>query len=126
MGSQLQPNPGLAPISSSATVTTPAEFRGLRFNRLPSSVTHLHQLHLLQFDKMESVKDVLGKWGKKAAEDTKKAKEITGNMWQHLETGLNFADAAAGRIAQGTKVLQKVVMRRSFEQHFRMILRNSF
>lgn len=32
---------------------------------------------------MESVKDVIGKWGKKAAEDTKKAKEIAENMWQH-------------------------------------------
>ena len=32
---------------------------------------------------MEAVKYVLGKWGKKAAEDSKKAKEIAGNMWQH-------------------------------------------
>lgn len=34
-------------------------------------------------DKMDSVKDVLGKWGKKAAEATKKAEDLAGNMWQH-------------------------------------------
>ncbi|KAL5080100.1 hypothetical protein RYX36_008521, partial [Vicia faba] len=54
-----------------------------------------------------SVKDVLGKWGKKAAEATKKAKDLAGNMWQHLKTGPSFADADVGRIAQGTKVLAK-------------------
>lgn len=37
------------------------------------------------FDKMDSVKDVLGKWGKKAAEATKKAEDLAGNMWQHCE-----------------------------------------
>ncbi|CAI8599185.1 unnamed protein product [Vicia faba] len=54
---------------------------------------------------LDSVKDVLGKWGKKAAEATKKAEDLAGNMWQHLKTGPSFADAAVGRIAQGTKVL---------------------
>lgn len=34
-------------------------------------------------DKMDSVKDVLGKWGKKAAEATKKAEDLAGNVWQH-------------------------------------------
>jgi len=32
---------------------------------------------------VEAVKDVLGKWGKKAAEATKKAEDLAGNMWQH-------------------------------------------
>ena len=36
-------------------------------------------------DKMDSVKDVLGKWGKKAAEATKKAEDLAGNMWQHCK-----------------------------------------
>ncbi|KAI9097909.1 hypothetical protein K1719_025680 [Acacia pycnantha] len=54
---------------------------------------------------LDSVKDVLGKWGKKAADATKKAEDLAGNMWQHLKTGPSFADAAVGRIAQGTKVL---------------------
>lgn len=36
-------------------------------------------------DKIDSVKDVLGKWGKKAAEATKKAEDLAGNMWQHCK-----------------------------------------
>ena len=32
---------------------------------------------------MDAVKDVLGKWGKKAVEATKKAEDLAGNMWQH-------------------------------------------
>lgn len=35
---------------------------------------------------MDSVKDVLGKWGKKAAEATKMAEDLAGNMWQHCES----------------------------------------
>lgn len=37
-------------------------------------------------DKVDSVKDVLGKWGKKAAEATKKAEDLAGNMWQHCKS----------------------------------------
>ena len=37
-------------------------------------------------DTMDSVKDVLGKWGKKAAEATKKAEDLAGNMWQHCKS----------------------------------------
>lgn len=40
---------------------------------------------LCYLDKMDSVKDVLGKWGKKAAEATKKAEDLAGNMWQHCK-----------------------------------------
>lgn len=36
-------------------------------------------------DTMDSVKDVLGKWGKKAAEASKKAGDIAGNTWQHCK-----------------------------------------
>ncbi|XWS21440.1 hypothetical protein CRYUN_Cryun30bG0054800 [Craigia yunnanensis] len=97
MGSQSQLNPGPAPISSSAATTMPAESNPY-VSPAPVQSSSVK-------NKMESVKDVLGKWGKKAAEDTKKAKEIAGNMWQHLKTGPSFADAAVGRIAQGTKVL---------------------
>ncbi|OMP01346.1 hypothetical protein COLO4_11956 [Corchorus olitorius] len=97
MGSQSQPNPGPAPISTSAATTMPVESNPyVSPAPAPSSTVK---------NTMDSVKDVLGKWGKKAAEDTKKAKEIAGNMWQHLKTGPSFADAAVGRIAQGTKVL---------------------
>ncbi|XVF39605.1 hypothetical protein PTKIN_Ptkin01aG0047100 [Pterospermum kingtungense] len=94
-----QSNPGPAPISSTATTTMPAESNPY-VSPAPVQSSSVK-------NKMESVKEVLGKWGKKAAEDTKKAKEIAENMWQHLKTGPNFADAAVGRIAQGTKVLSE-------------------
>ncbi|XVE55575.1 hypothetical protein DITRI_Ditri03aG0170200 [Diplodiscus trichospermus] len=97
MGYQSQANPGAAPISSSAATAMPAESNPY-VSPAPVQSSSAKS-------KMESVKDMLGKWGKKAADDSKKAKEIAGNMWQHLKTGPNFADAAVGRIAQGTKVL---------------------
>nr|GEY33313.1 hypothetical protein [Tanacetum cinerariifolium] len=54
---------------------------------------------------IDTVKDVLGKWGKKAADATKKGQDYAGEMWQHLKTGPSITDAAVGRIAQGTKAL---------------------
>ncbi|KAG5574574.1 hypothetical protein H5410_054708 [Solanum commersonii] len=36
-------------------------------------------------NKMENVKDVLGRWGKKVGEATKKAEDIAGNTWQHCK-----------------------------------------
>ncbi|CAI9767028.1 unnamed protein product [Fraxinus pennsylvanica] len=54
---------------------------------------------------MANVKDVLGKWGKKVGEATRKAEDLAGNTWQHLKTSPTLADAALGRIAQGSKVL---------------------
>jgi len=54
---------------------------------------------------VETVKEVLGKWGKMATEATNKAQNLAGNMWQHLRTNPNFADAAVSRISQQTKVL---------------------
>lgn len=32
---------------------------------------------------MDSMRDVIRKWGEKAAEATKRAEDIAGNMWQH-------------------------------------------
>ncbi|KAK6940220.1 GRAM domain [Dillenia turbinata] len=72
-------------------------------------------------DKMESVKDALGKWGKKAAEATKKAEVLAGNMWQHLKTGPSFADAAVGRIAHGTKVLTEGGYEKIFSSTFETV-----
>ncbi|XP_052188341.1 GEM-like protein 1 [Diospyros lotus] len=68
--------------------------------------------------KMDSVKDALGKLGKKAAEATKKAEDLAGGMWQHLKTGPSFTDAAFGRIAQGTKVLAEGGYEKVFLQTF--------
>ncbi|TYJ14140.1 hypothetical protein E1A91_A10G097500v1 [Gossypium mustelinum] len=56
-------------------------------------------------EKMDIVKDVLGRWGKKVEEATRKAEDLAENTWQHLKTNSSFTDAAMGRIAQGTKVL---------------------
>ncbi|KAL3514244.1 hypothetical protein ACH5RR_026961 [Cinchona calisaya] len=67
---------------------------------------------------MDSVKDVLGKLGKKAAETTKKGQDLAGNMWQHLKTGPSMADAAVGRIAQGTKILAEGGYEKVFRQTF--------
>lgn len=97
MGSQSQPNQGPATFSGSAATTMPDESNPY-VSPAPVRSSSVK-------NKMGAVKEVLGKLGKKAAEDTKKAKEIAGNMSQHLKTGPSFADAAVGRIAQGTKVL---------------------
>ncbi|CAK9149003.1 unnamed protein product [Ilex paraguariensis] len=72
-------------------------------------------------NRMDTVKDVLGKWGKKAAEATKKAEGFAGDMWQHLKTGPSFADAAVGRIAQGTKVLAEGGYEKIFRQTFETV-----
>lgn len=67
---------------------------------------------------VDSVKDVLGKWGKKAADATKKGQDLAGNMWQHLKTGPSMADAAVGRIAQGTKIFAEGGYEKVFKQTF--------
>ncbi|KAE8709620.1 putative GEM-like protein 3 [Hibiscus syriacus] len=147
--------------------------------------------------KMGVVKDVLGRWGRKVAEATKKAEDLAGNTWQHyielgisiwikarlhyyffcwigvsspplgvmkdimshvhllmttlalhyeyaqfihtlddskililLKTSPSFAEAAMGRIAQGTKVLAEGGYEKIFRQTFETVpeeqLQNSF
>ncbi|KAH6808129.1 GRAM domain family protein [Perilla frutescens var. frutescens] len=79
---------------------------------------------------MGSVKDVLGKWRKKVGEATRKAEDFAGNTWQHLKTSPSMADAALGRIAQGTKVLAEGGYEKIFRQTFETVpeeqLKNSF
>ncbi|KAE9587119.1 putative GRAM domain, PH domain-containing protein [Lupinus albus] len=70
---------------------------------------------------LDSVKETFGRWGKKAAEATKKAEDLAGNMWQHLKTGPSFADAAVGRIAQSTKVLAEGGYEKIFRQTFETV-----
>ncbi|XP_050215020.1 GEM-like protein 1 [Mercurialis annua] len=72
-------------------------------------------------NKMDEVKAVLGKWGKKAADATKKAEDLAGNMWQHLKTGPSLADAAVGRIAQQTKVLAEGGYEKVFQKTFETV-----
>lgn len=70
---------------------------------------------------VEKVKDVLGKWGKMAAEASKKAEDMAGNMWQHLKTGPSMGEAAVGRIAQSTKVLTEGGYEKVFQQTFDIV-----
>ncbi|KAL4558993.1 hypothetical protein LXL04_031123 [Taraxacum kok-saghyz] len=95
---------------------------------------------------MDSVKDVLGKWGKKAAEATKKGQDYAGDVWQHciamklkrmnqkkmikkkryyfiasVKTGPSLADAAVGRIAQGTKVIAEGGYEKIFRTTFETV-----
>ncbi|XP_020678957.1 GEM-like protein 1 isoform X1 [Dendrobium catenatum] len=67
---------------------------------------------------MESVKEVLGKWGMKLGETAKKTEDFAGNFWQHLKTGPSFADAALGRVAQGSKVIAEGGYEKIFQQTF--------
>ncbi|EOA17075.1 hypothetical protein CARUB_v10005323mg [Capsella rubella] len=79
---------------------------------------------------MESVKGVLGRWGRKVGEAAMKAESLAGNTWQHLKTAPSFADAAMGRIAQSTKVLAEGGYEKIFRQTFETVpeeqLQNSF
>ncbi|KAA0036331.1 putative GEM-like protein 3 [Cucumis melo var. makuwa] len=79
---------------------------------------------------VDSVWSALGRWGKKVGEATKKAEDLAGNTWQHLKTSPSFADAALGRIAQGTKVLAEGGYEKIFQQTFDTVpeekLQNSF
>uniref|UniRef100_A0A5B7B5M8 Putative GLABRA2 expression modulator n=1 Tax=Davidia involucrata TaxID=16924 RepID=A0A5B7B5M8_DAVIN len=70
---------------------------------------------------MDNVRDVLGRWGKKVGEASKKAEDLAGNTWQHLKTAPSFADAALGRIAQGTKVLAEGGYEKIFRQTFETV-----
>ncbi|XVF59081.1 hypothetical protein PTKIN_Ptkin07bG0246100 [Pterospermum kingtungense] len=81
-------------------------------------------------DKMDIVRDVLGRWGRKVGEATRKAEDLAGNTWQHLKTSPSFAEAAMGRIAQGTKILAEggyeKIFRQTFETDPEEQLQNSF
>ncbi|KAJ7965778.1 GLABRA2 expression modulator-like [Quillaja saponaria] len=101
-----------APISGDAATTMPHESNPyVSPSPAPAPMSSVK-------NKMDTVKVVLGKWGKKAAEATKKAEDLAGNMWQHLKTGPSFADAAVGRLAQGTKVLAEGGYEKLFRQTF--------
>eukprot|EP00252_Welwitschia_mirabilis_P003586 TRINITY_DN1363_c0_g1_i1.p1 TRINITY_DN1363_c0_g1~~TRINITY_DN1363_c0_g1_i1.p1 ORF type:complete len:287 (+),score=57.83 TRINITY_DN1363_c0_g1_i1:187-1047(+) len=65
-----------------------------------------------------NVRDVLGRWGKKVGDTTKRAEDFTGGVWQHLKTGPSIADTAMERIAQGAKVLAEGGFEKIFKQTF--------
>ncbi|KAL4369001.1 hypothetical protein GQ457_05G008290 [Hibiscus cannabinus] len=70
---------------------------------------------------MDTVKDLLGRWTRKVGEATRKAEDLAGNTWQHLRTNPSFAEAAMGRIAQGTKVLAEGGYEKIFRQTFETV-----
>lgn len=60
----------------------------------------------------------LGRYGKLLEDGTRKAADATGNIWHHLRTAPNMADAAVARLAQGTKVYAEGGHDRVFYQTF--------
>ncbi|KAL9274131.1 GLABRA2 expression modulator-like protein [Drosera capensis] len=81
-------------------------------------------------ERMDGVKNVLGRWGRSMREAAKKAEDLAGNTWQHLKTNPSLADAAMGRIAHSTKVLAEGGYEKIFHQTFDTLpeesLKNSF
>ncbi|XAR62107.1 hypothetical protein NMG60_11016727 [Bertholletia excelsa] len=104
---------GRAPVAGDSATTMPAESNPYvaAAPAQPSSMKNT----------MDSVKGALGRWGKKAAEATRKAEDLAENMLQHLKTGPSFADAAVGRIAQGTKVIAEGGYEKVFRQTFETV-----
>ncbi|KAF8406074.1 hypothetical protein HHK36_008154 [Tetracentron sinense] len=137
MGSQPEPEQSTnkpASVSENLATTMPSESNPyVSSSPAPSSSLSVKE-------KMDSVRDVFGKWGKKVGEATKKAEDLAGNVWQHLcafgmylllglwssfgckvKTGPSVADAAMGRIAQGTKVLAEGGYEKIFRQTFETV-----
>ncbi|XP_044980271.1 GEM-like protein 1 [Hordeum vulgare subsp. vulgare] len=66
----------------------------------------------------QSIMRALGRYGKLLEDGTRKAADTTGNIWNHLRTAPNMADAAVARLAQGTKVYAEGGHERVFHQVF--------
>ena len=113
----------LQPVTSPVAAETRAPISGDAATTMPPESNPYVSPAPVQPSKntLDSVKDVLGRWGKKAAEASKKAQDLSGNMWQHLKTGPSFADAAVGRIAQSTKVLAEGGYEKIFRQTFETV-----
>ncbi|CAN6467537.1 unnamed protein product [Victoria cruziana] len=79
---------------------------------------------------MDTVAGVLNKLGKRLDKGARKAEGYAGNVWQHLKTSPHPADAAMGRIAQGTKAFieggQDKIFHHTFETLPGEVLRKSF
>ncbi|WOL18515.1 GEM-like protein 1 [Canna indica] len=70
---------------------------------------------------VDTMRDVLGKFGKKVSEAAKKTEDIAGDVWQHLKTGPSVTDAAMGRIAQTSKVIAEGGYEKVFQQSFEVL-----
>ncbi|XP_074294496.1 GLABRA2 expression modulator-like [Silene latifolia] len=69
-------------------------------------------------EKMETVRNVLGRWGRNVKDAAKKAEDLAGNTWQHLKTSPSFSEAAMGRIVHSTKVVAEGGYEKIFHQTF--------
>lgn len=106
-------NPDL--VSETTFVSSPERFRSTSFS------SSMSQTSINVKDTLDTVRNVLGRWGRKVGEATKKAETLAGNTWQHLKTSPSFTEAALGRIAQGTKVLAEGGYEKIFQQMFETI-----
>ncbi|KAF8407380.1 hypothetical protein HHK36_006511 [Tetracentron sinense] len=70
---------------------------------------------------MEMILNVLGRWGKKFEDATRKAEGFAGNVWLHLKTNPSVTDAAMARLAQGAKVLAEGGHDKVFQQIFEIL-----
>ncbi|XP_066311482.1 GEM-like protein 1 [Miscanthus floridulus] len=66
----------------------------------------------------QTVRKALCRYGKLLEDGTRKAADATGNIWHHLRTAPNMADAAVARLSQGTKVYAEGGHDRVFFQTF--------
>ncbi|XP_021740311.1 GEM-like protein 1 [Chenopodium quinoa] len=104
------PDPLLSPPAPSSATTMPNESNPyVSAAPVPTSSSK---------KTMDSVKDVLGKWQKKAIDASTKAQDLAGNMWQHLKTSPSVADAAVARITQQTKIIAEGGYEKVFKQTF--------
>ncbi|XP_028754519.1 GLABRA2 expression modulator-like [Neltuma alba] len=72
-------------------------------------------------DKLETVRNVLGRLGRGVGEATKKAETLAENTWIHFRTNPSFTEAAVGRIARGTKILAEGGHDNIFRQTFESV-----
>lgn len=78
-------------VSPSPASSSSFSFKGKLFSLLCVYLLDLSTWiiwYLLIFfwaDSMDSVRNVLGRWGKKVGEATKKAEDLAGNTWQHCK-----------------------------------------
>ncbi|XP_057747910.1 GLABRA2 expression modulator-like [Arachis stenosperma] len=124
-------------VTESTFVSSPQESRfnprayfSPSFSSPPSSTSSQSATTVTFFETVVTVRNVLGRWGKKVGEATRRAESLAGNTWQHLKTSPSFAEAAMGRIAQGTKVLAEGGYEKIFLHTFETVpeerLLNSF
>ncbi|PNY03384.1 GLABRA2 expression modulator [Trifolium pratense] len=115
-------------VTETTFTSSPRGQRSTYFNSSPSFNQSPPSFNVMET--VVTVRNVLGRWGRKVGEATRKAETLAGNTWQHLKTSPSMAEAAMGRIAQGTKVLAEGGYEKIFLSTFETVpderLQNSF